>query len=545
MFGSWPILTTITLSPLFGILALLFISKHNGRALKTVTITATFIPLILSALLYADFQNDTAETQYKEEATWIQIPLNKEIGEISALNEFYYQFNYSMGIDGLSLPLVFLTALVAAMAALASAHLKKRWKSFYIWFLLLEVGMFGVFMARDLFLFFLYFELTLIPMFFLIGIWGYMEREKAANKFLIYNGLGSAVMLLAFFIIVNTAGFTMVTEGADTSTFFYSGSLDVIKNNLFQDPASMIHAGPDIFPDNPFYMGEGLKWTLFLMLLVAFGIKLPIFPFHTWMLKVHTEANPAVVMIHSGILLKMGAYGFISFGVLLFPVQAKEAALALAILGVVNILYGAILAFRQKDFKLILAYSSISHMGIVLLGIAAFNAIGLKGAIFQMVSHGLISALMFLLVGSLYERTETTEVQKLGGLASSLPFLCGFLMLAGMASLGLPLLSGFISEFLAFLGLFDSMPVVTVIGALGIILTAVYVLRGVMKISYGPVSDSYKELRDARLIEAVPMITLAAFIVLIGVYPAVLSEPLQQTVTGIDQWLQNITKMGG
>jgi len=544
MFGSWPILSTIAFSPLLGIIALLFVPKHNGRALKTVAITATLIPLVLSALLYADFQHDSADSQYEESVRWIQIPLNKEIGDISSLKQFYYQFDYTMAVDGVSLPLVFLTALVTAMAAMASVHVKKRWKSFYIWFLLLEIGMFGVFMARDLFLFFLFFELTLIPMFFLIGIWGYMERERAANKFLIYNGIGSAIMLLAFFIIVNTAGFTMLTEG-DTNTFYYTGNLDVIANNLFQDTSSLLHAGPEAFPGNPFYLSETLKWTLFIMLLVAFGIKLPIFPFHTWMLKVHTEAHPSVVMIHSGILLKMGAYGLLTFGLMLFPQQAKAAALALAILGVVNILYGAVLAYRQSDFKLILAYSSISHMGIVLLGFAAFNEIGLKGAIFQLVSHGLISALMFLLVGSLYERTQTTEVRKLGGLAASLPFMCGFLMLAGMASLGLPLLSGFVSEFLAFLGLFGSMPVVTAVGALGIIFTAVYVLRGVLKVSFGPQPESYRDLRDARLIEAVPMIALAAFIVLIGVYPAVLGEPMQQTVSGIDQWINNMAKMGG
>lgn len=544
MFGSWPILSTIAFSPLLGIVALLLIPSHKGRALKTTAMIATLIPLILAALLYADFQQDTANMQYKEDVTWIEVPLNKEMNQLKEVKQFFYQFNYTLAIDGLSLPLVFLTALVAAMAALASVHVKKRWKSFYIWFLLLEIGMFGVFMARDLFLFFLFFELTLIPMFFLIGIWGYGEREKAANKFLIYNGIGSAIMLLAFFIIVNTAGFTAQTSGGATS-FFYSGSLEVITKNLFQDTAAFVHAAPDMFPENPFYMSDAMKWSLFIMLLIAFGIKLPIFPFHTWMLKVHTEAHPSVVMIHSGILLKMGAYGLLSFGIMLFPEQAKGAAVLLAILGVVNILYGAILAYRQTDFKLILAYSSISHMGIVLLGLAAFNEIGLKGAIFQLVSHGLISALLFLLVGSLYERTETTEVRKLGGLAASLPFLCGFLMLAGMASLGLPLLSGFISEFLAFLGLFDSMPVITVIGALGIIFTAVYVLRGVLKVSYGPVPDSYKELRDARLIEAVPMITLAAFIVLIGIYPAVLSEPMQQTVSGIDQWIHNIGKMGG
>ncbi|WP_127581127.1 complex I subunit 4 family protein [Paenibacillus koleovorans] len=544
MLDNWPILSMITFSPLLGILVLLFIPKDKGRTLKTVAIVTTLVPLLLSGLLYADFKQDTDEMQYKEEVNWIQVPLNKEVGEISSLESFYYEFNYTMAVDGLSLPLVFLTALVTAMAALATVHLKKRWKSFYIWFLMLEVGMFGVFMARDLFLFFLYFELTLIPMFFLIGIWGYINREKAANKFLLYNGIGSAIMLLAFLIIVNTAGFTMLQSDTGT-TFFYSGSVDVIAKNLFQDPESFVNATAEIIPDNPFYMSDTMKWSLFFMLLIAFGIKLPIFPFHTWMLKVHQEAHPSVVMIHSGILLKMGAYGLIRFGVLLFPVQAKEWAVGLAILGVVNILYGAILAFRQKDFKLILAYSSISHMGIVLLGLAAFNEIGMQGAIFQLISHGLISALMFLIVGSLYERTQTTEVDQLGGLASALPFICGILMLGGMASLGLPLLSGFMSELLSFLGLFDTMPAITIVGTLGVVFTAVYVLRGILKVSYGPMPEAFRSFKDARLIEAVPMIALAAFIILLGVYPAVLSQTVHYTVSGFDQWIQSIVKVGG
>ncbi|MDF2813931.1 MAG: proton-translocating NADH-quinone oxidoreductase, chain [Paenibacillus sp.] len=544
MLDNWPILSMIAFSPVLGILVLLFVPKHKGRMLKTIAIITTLVPLLLSGLLYADFKQDTDEMQFKEEVNWIQIPLNKEVGEISSLQSFYYEFNYTMSVDGLSLPLVFLTALVTAMAALASVHLKKRWKSFYIWFLLLEVGMFGVFMARDLFMFFLFFELTLIPMFFLIGIWGYMNREKAANKFLIYNGIGSAIMLLAFLILVNTAGFTLEQTEQGTN-FFYSGNVDVISKNLFQDPESFVNATEEVIPDNPFYLSDTLKWSLFFMLLVAFGIKLPIFPFHTWMLKVHKEAHPAVVMIHSGILLKMGAYGLIRYGILLFPVQAKDWAVGLAVLGVVNILYGAILAFRQKDLKLILAYSSISHMGIVLVGIAAFNEIGMQGAIFQLISHGLISALMFLIVGSLYERTQTTEINQLGGLSASMPFICGILMLAGMASLGLPLLSGFVSEFLSFLGLFDTMPAITIVGALGIIFTAVYVLRGILKVSYGPISEPFKQLRDARLIEAVPMITLAAFIILLGVYPAVLSQTLHYTVSGFDQWIQSIAKVGG
>jgi len=424
--------------------------------------------------------------------------------------------------------MVFLTALISSMAALASVHIKKRWKTYFILFLLLESAMFGVFTAQDLFLFFLFFEAALVPVFFLIGIWGYQNREAAANKFLIYNGIGSALMLIAFFILVATAGFQI---DASQTVVSYSGSLQNIIHNLLNDPNSLVNTSPTDFPDNPFFLSASMKWTIFVLLLTAFAIKLPIFPFHTWMLKVHAEAPPSTVMIHSGILLKMGAYGLIRFGILLFPVEAKHWAVVLALLGVINILYGAVLAFVQKDFKLVLAYSSISHMGIVLLGIAAFSEIGMQGAIFQMVSHGLISALFFLLVGSIYERTQTTQLDQLGGLAKSLPFMSGILLVAGLASLGLPGLSGFISEYLAFLGLFVSMKIITVIGMVGIILTAVYVLRGVLKITYGPIAQRFSAVKDARLAEAIPMIILVAFILLIGIFPRIISDPIGQTVS--------------
>ncbi|AFC27051.1 proton-translocating NADH-quinone oxidoreductase subunit M [Paenibacillus mucilaginosus 3016] len=541
MPDNLPVLSLITFSPLIGVLLLLFIPKTQGQWIKTVAVLTTVVPLLLSGWLYYDFNANLEGMQFKEEVPWILVPLNKET--LSGLTSFFYQFNYVMAVDGLSLPLVFLTALVALMAALASVYIKKRWKTYFILFLLLETGMFGVFMAQDLFLFFVFFEVTLIPMFFLIGIWGYMDRERAANKFLIYNGLGSAIMLIAFLILVTTAGFIQTAAGGGTS-IHYSGDINVITENLFQNAQSYVNQN-DPSGNNPFFLSETMKWALFVLLLVAFGIKLPIFPFHTWMLKVHTEAPPSIVMIHSGILLKMGAYGLIRFGILLFPQQAVAWAGVLAVLGVINILYGAVLAFVQKEFKLVLAYSSISHMGIVLLGIAAFNTVGLEGAIFQLVSHGLISALMFLLVGSIHERTGTTELGSLGGLAKSIPFISGILLVAGMASLGLPGLSGFVSEFLAFLGLFESHPVITAVGALGIILAAVYVLRGVLSITYGPLQEGLPEMRDARLIEAVPMITLVAFIVVLGIYPAVLSGPLHQTVSSFDQFIHSVAKIGG
>lgn len=383
-------------------------------------------------------------------------------------------------------------------------------------------------------------------MFFLVGIWGFKEREGAATKFLIYNGIGSALMISAFLILVTTAGFTLIQPDPEHLNAVYTSGLDQIMTNL-SDPTAYVNLGSELLTgtgvDNPFFLSETMRWFLFILLLIAFGIKLPIFPFHTWMLKVHVEAPPAIVMIHSGILLKMGAYGLIRYGVMLFPEQAKEWAIVLAILGAVNIIYGAVLAFRQTDFRLVLAYSSISHMGIVLFGIAAFNVIGMEGAIFQMVSHGLISALMFLIVGSLYERTQTMELSALGGLAKSVPFISGILLIAGMASLGLPGLSGFVSEFLAFIGLFDTMPIITVVGTLGIILAAVYVLRAVLKITFGPMAAQYENMKDARLVEVIPMVTLLAFIVLLGVYPSVLSDPLKHTV---DQLIQNIAgRIGG
>ncbi|OGX61476.1 MAG: NADH-quinone oxidoreductase subunit M [Paenibacillus sp. RIFOXYA1_FULL_44_5] len=537
------LLSLITFSPLLGVLVILFMPKEKGRAIRIVAVVTTLIPLVLSAIMYVTFNQHLGTMQFKENVPWIHIPLNKE--GLNNVGSYFFEIRYNLAVDGLSLPLVFLTALVSTMAALASMYIKKRWKTYYILFLLLESGMFGVFMAQDLFLFFMFFEITLVPTFFLIGIWGYMQRERAANKFLIYNGIGSAIMLIAFLIMINTAGFTVMQESGKT-LLYYSGDIQQIMHNLMDKAAQVNQVYQN--NSNPFFMSAYMKGIIFALLIVAFGIKLPIFPFHTWMLKVHTEAPPSVVMIHSGILLKMGAYGLLRFGILVFPQEAKNWAVVLAILGLINILYGAILALRQNEFKLVLAYSSISHMGVVLLGLAAFNVIGLQGAIFQLVSHGLISALFFLIVGILYERTGTTELDRLGGLAKSMPFTGGVLMLTGMASLGLPLLSGFISEFLSFLGLYDSMPVVTIVGTLGIIFTAVYVLRGVMRITFGPIQEKFQEIRDARFSEALPMITLAAFIILIGIYPAVLNEPMQQTVNGFNQFIHDVVKnvkMGG
>ncbi|MCR8645079.1 NADH-quinone oxidoreductase subunit M [Paenibacillus sp. N1-5-1-14] len=533
------ILTMVLLSPLLGVLILLFMPKDKGNWHKTVAISTSLLALGLAIWMYVGFQTGEDGMQFKETFDWIKFPLNHE--GLPQVTSLFFEMKFALAVDGISMPLVFLTALVSVMAAFASVNIKKRWKTFYILFLLLEAGMFGVFMAQDLFLFFLFFEMTLVPVFFLVGIWGFLEKEKAANRFLIYNGLGSAIMFIVFLILVSTAGFSEIRT-ANEWHIFYSGDIQNMMNNLLVNTQAYVNV-PEM---TDFYLSSGMKWTLFILLLIAFGIKLPIFPFHTWMLKVHTEAPTSIVMIHSGILLKMGAYGLLRFGVMFFPEQAYSWAWVLALLGVINILYGAILAFVQNEFKLVLAYSSISHMGIVLLGIAAFNEIGLQGAMFQLVSHGLISAFLFLIVGMIYERTGTTELSRLGGLAKSMPFISGMLLVGGMASLGLPGLSGFISEFLAFLGLFETHKVYTILGIMGVILTAVYILRAVMGITFGKLPEQYTNLRDARWIEALPMIVLVAFILVIGIYPSVLSDPMKQTLSGFDAFMQAIAqKMGG
>lgn len=541
MLDNIPILSLIAFSPLLGALIVLLLPSARSQWLRITAIIFTLIPLILTVWLFISYQPLMGGAAYSEQATWLSIPLNIEGFNEGVVSSVKLQFDYALAVDGISMPILLLTSIVSMMSVLASVHIRKRWKTYYALFLLLLTGIYGVFLARDIILFFIFFEVTLIPMFFLIGIWGYYGREKAATRFLIYNGLGSAAMLMAFLILIGTLGFNSV-DGAGGSTLFFSGNYDVLLKNL-TDPNILANIDTPQAAHFGLFFSDSARWTAFILLLIAFGIKVPIFPFHTWMLKVHTEAPSAIVMIHSGILLKMGVYGLIRYVVFLFPEQLQSWSTVLAILGVINILYGAILACVQKEFKLVLAYSSISHMGIVLLGIASLEEVGLQGAIFQSVSHGLISALLFLIVGSLYERTNTTQLAELGGLAKAVPFMSGILLFAGLASLGLPGLSGFVGEFLSFLGLFSSMKVITVIGVLGILLSAVYVLRSILNMTYGPMQERFIGMKDARFIEALPMVSLTALIVLLGVYPSILTDLMLHSFNDVLEQLQ--TRMGG
>ena len=429
--------------------------------------------------------------KFNESYNWFSLKNSIQYGEL-------FSIKYELGIDGLSLVLLVLTTVIATLAAMASITIKKELKGYFLLFLLLEIGMLGVFSSQNFILFFLFFEITLVSAFFLIGKWGYEEKEKAAYSFLIYNGLGSAILLIV-----------IITLFAKTGTANFAALQEIIAS--------------DPFPDS-------LAFGLFVALLVAFGFKMPIVPLHSWMVRVHVQAPPAVVMIHAGILLKIGAYGLIRFNIGLFPDQAENFSVLLAVLGVINLLYGAFLALLQSDFKMVLAYSSVSHMGIVLIGLGSLNEAGIQGAIFQMISHGLIAALLFFLVGIFYERAKTSEIPNLGGMAKAMPLTAGFLLVGVMASLGLPGMSGFVSEFMAFLGLFKEMPWLAAVGAIGIIMTAVYLLRAVLGVTYGKPNREWAGVVDLRKIESIPVIVLTALIVAIGVCPNLLGSPLQETL---------------
>lgn len=490
------LLSFLVLSPLLGIIVLAFVPKTQEKLIRIVGILATLPALFITFFLFLQNRSGTDISKWNESVNWISLKSSEQFGNL-------FTIRYELVVDGLSLVLLLLTAIIGTLAAVASIYIKKEWKGYFMLFLLLLAGMLGVFSAGNMVLFFLFFEMTLIPTFFLIGKWGYEEKEDAAWKFLIYNGLGSAILLIVIIAM-----------------FAKTGTTNIEALKLFM-AAGISPIGP---------ISDSLQMGLFIALLVAFGFKVPIFPLHRWMVKVHVQAPTPTVMIHSGILLKIGAYGLIRFGLGIFPEQFADLAGLIAVLGVINLLYGAFLAFRQDDFKMVLAYSSISHMGIVLFGLSALNEAGVQGAIFQVISHGLISALLFFLVGVYYERTQTTMIPRLGGMAKAMPITAGFLLAAGMASLGLPGMSGFVSEFMAFLGLFKEMPAIAAFGAIGIIMTAVYTLKKVLGITYGNAHRDWAGVSDMSSVEYVPTLVLTALVVLIGVYPNILSGPLQATI---------------
>ncbi len=409
---------------------------------------------------------------------------------------------WRLGVDGISLWMVVLTAILFPLAIAASTSITKRPKHFVVAMLILETGLLGVFVALDLLLFFAFFEVVLVPMYMLIGVWGSGNSRYASMKFILFSAVGS-IFLLGGII-----------------------ALGVLAGNELGTVANFDHR---VILDIP--LSSTAQLLLFLTFAFAFAVKVPIVPLHTWLADAHTEAPTAASVILAGVLLKMGAYGFLRFNMTLFPEATVDLALALGILGAVGIVYGAVVAIVQPDVKRLVAYSSISHMGFVILGIFALTSQGLSGGVFLMLSHGLVTGALFLLVGMLYDRRSTRLIDDYGGIASVMPIYAGFFLFMAFASVGLPGLSGFVGEFAVLVGSYLTLPVLAIIGASGVVLAAIYLLWAYERIFAGPITNpANAELEDVGFREIAIMVPLIVLVLAIGIYPKPILDRIQPSV---------------
>lgn len=500
-FISNHLLTTILLFPVLAAVIILFLPKDEVKVIRWAALIASLIPFALSIWLWLRFDSNAVGFQFSETYPWYE-----------AIHS-----SFAVGVDGLSLTMVLLTTLLTPLAILASFNITDRVKAFMMLFLLLETGMLGVFLSLDLLIFFVFWEIGLVPMYFLINQWGSANRNYASLKFMIYTMAGSLGLLLAIQMI-----------GVSFGTYNLP---DLFKLWPVATEIKNIPLGLPI---------ETVKAVAFWAFVIAFAIKVPVWPFHTWLPDAHTEAPTAGSMILAGVLLKLGAYGFLRLVLPLYPEQAKYYAGALAFLAVMAIVFGAFASYGQTDFKRLVAYSSVNHMGFVLLGIAAAAkamgtldaTIALNGAVLQMFNHGLSAAGMFFLVGVIYERTHTRNLEELGGLFPLVPVYGGILLFTSMASLGLPGLNGFISEFLVVRGSFPLLPVFTSIAMIGLLFTGAYILKGIKKVLHGPLNEKWVgHLTDINTREIIVMAPLMTLILVIGVWPAWILDVINKAVT--------------
>lgn len=510
------ILTWITFLPILGMVIVLLLSKENKNAVRWTSALVTGIQVILAVLIYMNFNRGMAGInteegfQFIEKASWIDIKSFSWFGHI--------RIEYFLGIDGLSVLMVILTALISFIAVFASWGIEKSIKGYFALLLLLDTGMMGVFVSLDFFLFYVFWEVMLLPMYFLIGIWGGPRREYAAIKFFLYTLLGSVLMLLAILALYFSVSITDPTTGEKIRTFNMLAMMN-----------------PENYEAGSILAGFNTTWryVAFIALFIGFAIKVPIFPFHTWLPDAHVEAPTAISVILAGVLLKMGTYGILRISYPMFPDATVYYQIPLAILGFINIVYGALVAMAQDDFKKLIAYSSISHMGVVVLGMAALNTQGVIGAVLQMFNHGTITAMLFLIVGVIYDRAHTRGLNEFGGLMNQMPKYSGVMTIAFFAALGLPGLSGFISEAFAFLGAFQSFREITIVSTLGIVLTAAYMLWTLQRVFLGTLPEKWKSLPDINGRELFTLVPLAVIVIFLGIYPSPAIDLMSSSVNAL------------
>jgi len=519
------ILTLLIFIPVMGAISIValrsFRSKDSSHVdSRLIALITTGLQLILSLWLYANFDSSVSisESPFTTQVPWIPS----------------FNIEYFLGVDGLSMPMVLLTALLSFLCILCSWNINKQPMGYFSLFLLLDAGMMGVFLSLDFFLFYIFWEVMLLPMYFLIGIWGGPLRIYAAIKFFLYTLFGSVFMLLAMIAL-----------------YFYSEPNTFNLITLIQTASSI----------DAVVWGFNVKYLIWIGLFIGFAIKVPVFPFHTWLPLAHVEAPTAISVILAGVLLKMGTYGLLRISYPLLPGEVTSFAMILAVLGVVNILWGAVNAIAQIDMKKMIAYSSVSHMGYVLLGMASVVSTstsgaqaGLNGAVMQMFNHGTITAMLFMLVGVLYDQAhhrwivfpddykdkELAGKLGFGGIGTKMPVFTAFVAFAFFAGLGLPALSGFISEAMCFIGGFSAFRTITVIGTLGILLNAVYFLRAYARVFLGPFNEKYSNLADINFREVGMILPLAIITLVLGVYPKPLISMISTSVNGIIDIIQKV-----
>ncbi len=484
----FPALTTLIVLPALGALTIALIPGARLEAHRLVALLATWMTGAASIWVLLEFDKSDDGFQFRDEpTTWVE-----SLG-----------ISWDLGLDGISLFLVVLTGILFPLAILG-VQPEHSPKSYYAWIVLLEAGVMGVFLTLDLFFFFVFFEVVLVPMYFLIGSWGHGNRVYAATKFFIYTMFGSALMLVGILAIV----------------FFHENATGDLTFNivaLAEEQSWSVEAG---------------RW-IFLAFALAFSVKVPIFPVHTWLPDAHTEAPTAGSVILAGVMLKLGTYGFLRFGLYLFPEAAVWFAPAMMILGTIGIIYGAIAATMQKDLKRLVAYSSVAHLGFIVLGTFAITTEGLVGSVMQMVNHGLSTGALFFLVGWMYERRHTREIAALGGLQKVAPVFAAAFTLVMLSSIGLPGLNGFVGEFLILLGAFVASPWIASIAATGVILAALYLLWAYQRVFHGPTEGENADMADLTVSEGLVLAPMLVLIVFLGVYPKPMLERIEPSVDAL------------